>query len=99
VELDSIEGQLAQSFPDTNANWHVTVRPLLEKCVGNARPSLLMLYGAVVFILLIACANVANLWLARGVAREREFALRAALGAGRLRLVRQTLAESLAIVV
>jgi putative ABC transport system permease protein len=98
VELESVERQIAQSYPDTNANWHVTVTPLLDDFVGNARLSLLVLYGAVIFILLIACANVANLWLARGVARGREFAIRAALGAGRLRLIRQTLAETFVIV-
>jgi putative ABC transport system permease protein len=99
TELESIENQLAKTYADTNANWHARVTPLLDDYVGNARLSLLVLYGAVVFILLIACANVANLWLARGVAREREFAIRATLGAGPLRLIRQTLAESLVVVV
>src|SRR5262249_38295783 len=94
AQLDTIQRRLAQSYPATDANWNVLVTPLLEEFVGNVRTSLWVLFAAVAFVLLIACTNVVNLLLASAVTREKELAVRAALGAGRLRLLRQTLSET-----
>jgi predicted permease len=95
ADMENITRRLEQQYPGTNRN--VTVTGLQEKAVGNVRPALLVLLGAVGFLLLIGCANVAHMVLARSAARQKEIALRAAVGANSGRLVRQLLTESIVL--
>ncbi len=97
AEVRSFSERLAREFPATNEGVTYEVQPLYEQLVQNARPVLRVLLGTVLLLLLIACANVANLMLARSTVREREMAIRAALGAGRARLVRLMVIESLVL--
>jgi putative ABC transport system permease protein len=99
VEMKTIAARLAKSYPDTNGQETVVVTPLLENLVGKYRANLVLLLGAVGFVLLIACANLANLFAARGAARAREFAIHAAVGATRRQIIQRLLIESFLIAV
>src|ERR1700736_4873277 len=99
AEMKAITGRIEQAHPDTNTNVTASVMPLIENMVGKYRLNLPLLLGAVGLVLLIACANLANLFAARSAARMREFAIRSAIGARRTQIIRQLLIESMVIAV
>ena len=95
AEMNTISRRLALAYPEDDKGWGAVVHSMREETVGSVRPALLMMLGAVAFVLLIACANVANLILARTFARRKEIAIRSAVGASRSRVIQQLLSESL----
>lgn len=99
ADLSSVARQLEQAYPDTNRGWGATVVPVMDQTVGALRGSLLVLLAGVASVLLVAVVNVANLVLARNIARQRELATRVALGAARARLVAQALTEGLVLAI
>ena len=99
AEMNTISSRLEQVYPEDDKGWGATIVPLREDLVGDVRPALLVLLGSVAFVLLIACANVANLVLAKTLGRRKEIAIRTALGAGWRRVMQQMLAETLLLAV
>jgi len=99
AEMDGIAARLAQAYPGSNDQFGILLQPVREVFVSGLRPAILILFGAVMFVLLIACANVANLFLMRGAGRTKEIALRIALGASRGRIICQLLAESFVLAI
>ncbi len=93
--MNTISQRLANAYPEDDKGWGAVVQSMREETVGSVRPALLMMVGAVAFVLLIACANVANLILARTLARRKEIAIRSAVGASRSRVIQQLLSESI----
>src|SRR6266496_2195572 len=92
--MDTIAQRLADQYPKENAGWRISVQRFQDQEVATIRPALLVFLGATSLVLLIACANVANLMLARAISRRKEFAIRVSLGANRFRVLRQLLTES-----
>jgi len=99
ADAHAIGGALEKQYPDTNGHLSLMIQPEIDSMVGDARPVLMMVLGAVGFLLLIACSNAANLLLARAAGRQREMAIRASMGAGRARVLRQLLTESVLLAI
>ena len=97
AEMDTISRRLEQQYPADDKGWGAVVMPLQQELVGDVRTPLLVLLGAVALVLLIACANAANLVLARTIGRQKEIAVRSALGASRIRVIRQVICETVAL--